>query len=498
TPLNAIMGIADYLARTPLNEDQLALVERCTKASDGLLRMIEDLLLAAKAESGTLALLSEPFVLKKILSECTDLLVNEAHDKDLSLTVDLDPSLPAVVTGDAYRLQQILLNLIRNAIKFTSSGSIEIHAKPRSVEPDVCYVEFTVTDTGIGISDDLRQRLFLRFSQADSRANRHYGGVGLGLSICKQLVDLMGGKIFVESTPGKGSAFSVTIPLGTAIESASDVPPHSSTGKIRAFRSTRLLPVRKLKILLAEDCIESQRVMRLYVNKTPHQLDCAETGAAVVERFKGDRYDLVLMDLHMPDMDGCEATRMIRAWELEHGRPRTPIVALTADGFAESKQKSLDAGCDDFVTKPIKMDMVLGILQRYAAATKPSQQPLPLNRPQPLSSDDALNAELHLLKPKFIHNRHRDVSALRTAIDTVNYTEIEIIGHRIKGIAGSYGLHAMGAIGAALERAAKEHRLEHIVASVAELVEAIKEAEQTCSSHSGASHHNRTSKGAAS
>lgn len=480
TPLNAIMGMSDFLARTPLSREQLALVERCTKASEALLRMIEDLLLTAKAESGTLALVAEPFILKEIILECTNLLGTEAQEKGLSLTIDLDPALPTHVTGDAYRFQQVLLNLIRNAIKFTSSGSIKVQAKVRSVGEGLCKAQFAVADTGIGISEQVRARLFQRFSQADSRANRQYGGVGLGLSICKQLVDLMGGRIWVESQPGKGSTFSFIVPLGLMESGAPPSLAGSSALKGGVFQPVVRIPVpRELKILLAEDSLESQHVMRLYLSKTPYRLDCADSGTAVVETFKSGRYDLVLMDLHMPDMDGCEATRLIRAWETEQDRPRTPIIALTADGFAESKQKSLAAGCDDFLTKPIKMDAVLGTIRRYMSDSEDASAQ---NQP---GQDEAgsLDAELRRLRPKFVQNRHADVLALRTAVGAGNFERIRIIGHRIKGLAGSYGLHAIGVIGGAIEQAALDRRLDRVTASVTELVEAIREAEQSDPHH---------------
>ncbi|MDF0644720.1 MAG: PAS domain S-box protein [Nitrospira sp.] len=483
TPLTAIMGIADYLARTSLTHEQLTLVNRCTKASEGLLRMIEDLLLAAKAESGTLALVSEAFTLREVALECINLLTPEAQEKDLALKVEFDPSLPARLTGDAYRLQQVLLNLIRNAVKFTPTGSILVRAKAWVIEPPVCTVQFSVTDTGIGIPEDLRERLFERFSQADLRTNRQYGGVGLGLSICKQLVVLMGGRIWFERMPGGGSTFSFILPLGISKQNEQtrlSTSPQNTTGPLRSSSSLCPSVRREARILLAEDSVESQHVMRLYLSRTPHHLDCAESGTSVVEAFKSSRYDLVLMDLHMPDIDGYEATRRIRAWEKEQDLPRTPIVALTADGFAESRQKSLAAGCDDFLTKPIKMDAVFNTIQQYVAD---AETPLPQNRPPHTYDAGALDADLRRLRPRFLRNRHDDVLTLRAAVDNGDFERIRTIGHRMKGVAGSYGLPGIGTIGAAIEQAALDRRLDRVTASVADLVEAIREAEQRDSPH---------------
>lgn len=475
TPLNAIMGIMDFLRRTSLNHEQLVLVERCTKASEALLRMIEDLLLTAKAESGTLALLSEPFMLRDVIADSVKLLATEASRKGLTLTLRMDPAIPTHVMGDADRLQQVLLNLIRNAVKFTSTGSIGVQAKVRSLDHGRCTVQFVITDTGIGISDELRERLFQRFSQADSRTIRQYGGVGLGLSICRQLVDLMGGRIWVESRPGSGSSFGFTVPLGMMephTQSDPVVPPNRTLSP--RHPAGNVAASREVKILLAEDSLESQYVMRLYLSRTPYRLDCTESGARVVEAFTSGRYDLVLMDLHMPDMDGCEATRLIRAWEKDHDWPRTPIVALTADGFTESKEKSLEAGCDDFLTKPIKMDAVLSTIRRYL-----SDSQAPFAQDQPRQNDaGSLEADLRRLRPQFIRKRRDDVLALRTAIDANNFDQIRTIGHRIKGLAGSYGLHAIGVIGGVIEQAAMQCQIDRVTTGVAELVEAIREAEQ--------------------
>jgi len=478
TPLNAIMGMADYLARTPLTPQQLAIVERCTKASDTLLRMIEDLLLTAKAESGTLTLTPEPFVLREIMLECTNLLGTEAQRKGLTVTTRLDPAIPTRVQGDAHRFQQVLLNLVRNAIKFTETGSVTVQAKLRAIDDTQCKVQFAITDTGIGITDELRNRLFERFSQADSRANRHYGGVGLGLAICRQLVDLMGGRIWVESLSGQGSTFSFILPFGLVQRETAEQDPATATSRSRMFPSgMQEAESKEWSILLAEDSIESQHVIRLYLSKSPYRLDCADSGTSVVDTFKSGRYDLVLMDLHMPDMDGCEATRRIRAWETEQDLPRTPIVALTADGFAESRRRSAEAGCDGFLTKPVKMDTVLSTIRRFVAETKPAPAPVPMKSDQTALMD----AELNRMRPKFIQNRHLDIQELQRAAGAGNFDQIRLIGHRIKGLAGTYGLHAIGAIGGVLEEAAVRRHLADVTTGITDLRAAVEAAEQALS-----------------
>ena len=466
TPLNAIMGIADILARSALSSEQVSLVRRCTKASDGLLRMIDDLLLAAKADSGTLELMVEPFVLRDFVKECTNLLLMQAQEKHLTLTNQFDPTLPTLVIGDAHRLQQVLLNLIRNAIKFTDSGSITVRV---ASVPNREEIQFSVADTGIGVSVQLRDRMFERFTQVESRSNRQHGGVGLGLSICKQLVELMRGRIWVEGGQGQGSTFFFTLPLVAAAAIPSCGISDETT------REGHGATDRGLKILLAEDFVESQDIMRLYLRDTPHQLDCVANGLEVFTSFQKKQYDLVFMDLHMPDMDGYTATCLIRSWEQEQGRRPTPIIALTANGLTEARIESQAAGCNEFLTKPISMNAVLRVIHRYAVDTKDNGGRQEDSR---LVRDEApARGEMKDLRRRFLENRLRDVPALRTAVTEKNYELVGTIGHRIKGLAGSYDLHAIGAIGLALEEAASKQDASAVMAQVTKLMAAIQQAE---------------------
>ena len=481
TPLNAIIGITDFLTRTRLSPEQLSLVQRCTKASEGLLRLIDDLLLASKAESGTLQLVAEPFVLRDLVTECTNLMSTQAREKRLILTVHLNPTLPIRLVGDVHRLQQVLLNLIRNAIKFTNTGSIEVRVTSSQDNPEEGRIQFAVVDTGIGISRELHERIFERFTQADSRFNRQYGGVGLGLSICKQLVELMGGRIWVEGNQSRGSTFLFRVPLKAAAGSPTLRLGDQGTQGERAADGIGAID-RGLKILLAEDFSESQDVMRLYLRETAHQLDCVATGADAVICFQAGMYDLVFMDLQMPQMDGYAATREIRAWESKHGRQRTPIVALTANGLNEARQASRAAGCDDFLTKPIKMETILQAIRRHGyggAETAAGTQAAP-----DAGSNPSIEVALAQLKPKFFRNRRHDVSLLRAAVSEQNFAQIETIGHRIKGLAGSYGLHEIGDIGGGIEEAALSRDLDRVTFEVSRLLNAVRDAEDSSSADS--------------
>ncbi len=485
TPLNAITGIADFLTQTSLSEEQQALVRRCANASDSLLRMIEDLLLAAKAESGTLELHPTPIVIANIATDSTELLEAEAQEKGLSLQLDLDTHLPQQVYADGHRLQQVLLNLIRNAVKYTVRGSITVRAALASLTDDEAEILFSVTDTGVGVPKGEEERIFDRFTQVPSRIIQQSGGVGLGLSICKQLVVAMGGRIWVDRNPGGGSIFSFTVRLKTkpeelAIDRPSpmrtDAPPAPDTS-LASDSSTGI------RILLAEDFLESREIMRLFLRNTPHQLDCAATGAEVMTLFKSNPYDLVFMDLNMPDMDGYMATCLIRAWEAEEGRPQTPIIALSANGLNEARQESLAAGCNDFLTKPIKSHTVLKAIRRYtrtadALATEPSD-----------STGRSVHDDLVQLKSTFIRNRHRDVATLRQAIAKQDFEIVRTIGHRIKGLAGSYGLDDIGGIGSAIEQAALARDSDGVAAETTRLTEALCQAESAGSDDAGQNSH---------
>ncbi|MDP1947928.1 MAG: PAS domain S-box protein [Nitrospirota bacterium] len=482
TPLNAIIGLTDFLLRTPLSSDQADLLKRCEKAGSGLLRMIEDLLQAAKVDSGTLELVQEPFALRELVEDTVGLLTQKAQAKGLSLSLSTDPGLPALVLGDALRLQQVLLNLIGNAVKFTAEGGVEVRVELVPGDADAGAVRFVVADTGIGIPPEQQGKIFDRFLQVDSRASRSYGGVGLGLAICQQLVGLMGGRILVESKPAQGSIFTVIV----RFEAVSENQPQ------RVLSERETLPVqmaeagaqvpgeRGLKILLAEDCAESQDLMALYLRGTPHRMDRAASGANVVERYQTGGYDLVFMDLQMPGMDGYAATRAIRAWEETQGLPRVPIVALTANADGEAQRNSLLAGCTDFVTKPVKVATILGVIQRYMDAPKKETVSGP-SEGQRAVKEDTLEQSLQALRPKFLRNRQQDVTILQSAIVAQNADTIRTIGHRIKGLAGSYGLDRIGLIGSALEVAALDRDFERVTVEVQRLVAALREAEGACS-----------------
>jgi CheY-like chemotaxis protein len=247
----------------------------------------------------------------------------------------------------------VLLNLLGNAIKFTQSGQVSLRVAPcpESSSSTALRFTFTVADTGMGIPGDKLDQVFERFTQADSSTTRRFGGSGLGLTISKRLVELMGGRIWVESEVGQGTAFAFTVPL--EIWAADNRPASVSIG------TGPKLPLPALRILLADDSPDNCTIMMAYLEHTPYRVEIAATGAIACEKFKEGNYDLVVMDWQMPIMDGLSATRAIRAWEQANDRPPTPIVALTASASKGDKEKCLAAGCTAFLTKPIKQEVLL-------------------------------------------------------------------------------------------------------------------------------------------
>ncbi|MDX9823062.1 MAG: PAS domain S-box protein, partial [Syntrophales bacterium] len=357
TPMNAILGMADLLWESDLTEEQKKYVGVFRSAGENLLNLINDILDLSKVESGRMILEAANFRPAEVLNEACGIMSARARKKGLDLSCRIDSGVPALLVGDAVRLRQILLNLIGNAVKFTEKGRILVEVGPAPSAPatpddESCLLEFKVADTGVGIPPDKMDAIFERFTQADSSTTRRYGGSGLGLTISRQLVELMGGRIGVESEPGKGSTFTFTARLGKASGKDRIEPP----GKTEVQQADRAV-----RILLVEDTEDNRLLVQAYLRKTPFLLETAENGKVGLEKYTADprAYDIVLMDMQMPVMDGYTAAGEIRKWELRTGGARVPIVALTAHALKEDIRKSIDAGCDDHLTKPIRKNTLL-------------------------------------------------------------------------------------------------------------------------------------------
>jgi PAS domain S-box-containing protein len=363
TPLNAILGMTEVAMERNHNPDLSTSLEVIDRSGNNLLSLISDILDLSHIESGRLTLEHKPVHLQKLTQEALEIHTINAKQKLLDLTCLIEPEIPDLFNGDQKRIRQVLLNLIGNAVKFTDQGTVKILVTQPSSE----NLQFSVSDSGIGIPKDKQQLIFESFSQADSSNTRQHGGVGLGLAICRRLVDAMDGKIWVESETGKGSIFHFSIPFSTIIEEesnhrfpSSDTIPNNTTKD-----SLPKKPVTN-NILLAEDVHGNVMMIEAFLEGSPYKLDVVEDGDLAVEKIKsGNQYDLVLMDIQMPRMDGLEATRRIRSLEKEQGVPRTPILALTAHAMPEDYRKSHEAGCDNHITKPISKKKLLQVIIEF-------------------------------------------------------------------------------------------------------------------------------------
>jgi signal transduction histidine kinase/CheY-like chemotaxis protein len=367
TPMNGVMGMTNLLLGTPLTDEQRRYAQTVLTSSESLLTLLNDILDLSKIEAGKLVLETVVFSPRELLDELKPSLAVRAEVKGIALSFAIAPEVPDLLRGDPGRLRQILLNLMGNALKFTHRGEVSLALALDWMEGGEAIVRFVVRDTGIGIPADKRDRLFQKFSQVDASNTRQYGGTGLGLAISKQLAERMGGQIGVQSREGVGSTFWFTIqgaipspyeivasrkqPQGTPSLSPAAFAPETDTARFR--------------ILLAEDSPTNQLVALGMLAKLGLTGEAVANGQEAVEALRTKDYDLVLMDVQMPVLDGLEATRLIRSAEGRARDPRIPIVAMTAYAMPGDRAKCLDAGMDDYLTKPIDPTAFIKVLRRW-------------------------------------------------------------------------------------------------------------------------------------
>jgi PAS domain S-box-containing protein len=438
TPMNVIIGVTDLLSNTALSPEQAKYVQIFRRASDNLLHLINDILDLSKVEEAQIELERTEFSLNELLEKVTEMVAVPAQQKSLGLVCDVAPGLPNDLVGDPTRVGQVLLNLLGNAIKFTETGRVHLHVGLDQAQPPA--LRFTISDTGIGISADKLSLVFERFTQADSSITRKYGGSGLGLTISKRLVELMGGRIRAESAVGTGSVFSFSVPLeiwtGVRLSVVAPVGADSE------------LPLPALKILLAEDYPDNRTITLAYLQDTPYRVEIAENGAIAYEKFIAGQFDLVLMDRQMPVMDGLTATRAIRTWEQAHQRAPVPILALTATALRGDREKCLAAGCTAYLTKPIKQDVLLQAIKDHSIIA------LPPSAQSAEPRDAAVVRKFADRNPIFLQNRRQDVLVMLDALDRGDFETVEFLGHGMRGAGGMFGFQAITDIGVGLEQAA--------------------------------------------
>lgn len=477
TPMNAIVGFTKLALDTQLDRKQHEYLTSIRNAGENLLTLVSDVLDFSKIEAGKLTLEQRPFQIAHTLRDVERLFRTDMRRKRLAFTVHDEitthPHYPqdGALLGDALRLQQVLVNLVGNALKFTEQGEVSLAANISAVNAapqranagNHITLEFTVTDTGIGISEEQFERLFTSFEQAESSITRRFGGTGLGLTICKRLVEEMHGQIHVTSQPGKGSRFSFTVQVGIATDLTDvdlDQPAKRADASILEGR----------KLLVAEDNPINQQLALEFLQRAGASVDIAETGRHAINQVVANPYDAILMDIHMPELDGLEATRTIR----EHGFD-IPIIAVSADAITERKALAIEAGCDDYVTKPIDFDTLVRSLERLLP--KRDEDSAPRRR---RSDDTDVLEQVEKFVPSRIpginlgeaiknHNDNIKLmlklmgdfgtyygdagTKIREHISEGDFEDAERLAHNLHGVAGSFGAKRLKEAAKALELA---------------------------------------------
>jgi signal transduction histidine kinase/CheY-like chemotaxis protein len=447
TPMNTLLGMAELLSETPLNDEQREYVRVFRSAGDNLLNVINDILDFSKVEAGLIELENIEFDLADVLAEVLEIAAVRARAKGLELSSKIEPGVPTRLIGDPGRLRQILMNLLGNATKFTARGGLTVLVDMDSAP---ATLHFAVSDTGIGVPADRLATIFDSFSQADVSTTRKYGGTGLGLAIAKRFVELMGGRIWAESTLDLGSTVQFTARFSVA--------PVSDAQRIPVANAPAVLASRALRILLADDSEENRFLIRGYLKDSGCVIDEVENGALAVERFKQCAYDIVLMDTEMPVLDGYSAVREIRSLEKARDRVATPIFALTAHALQGAKTRSIEAGCTEHLSKPIKKATLLEAINKVVPA---------------VSRDDRIQISVgDWVKPvvgRYLDQRRDDVAKLLAALDRGDYATAQMLGHQMAGTGAAYGFGPISEIGIAIEQAALARNMAQIRACTEDL-----------------------------
>jgi len=453
TPMNAIIGFTDLLLKRELGASEKDYVSTIKTSGENLLRIINDILDVSKMESGMMSFETHPLSIKELFSSLKAMLGQKAGEKNISLAFSFDPAVPDVVLGDPTRLTQILINLVGNSIKFTSKGKIEVFAKTVGAQPsEEWLIEFTVKDTGIGIPKDKLDKVFERFIQAESHTTRHYGGTGLGLSIVKQLVELQGGTITIGSTLGEGSVVTFVLPFRKMKE-----------GAFIADKSSRYkngMELRQKKVLLVEDNPVNVKYMLSLLELHGIVPELAENGKIAVEKIKNKVYDVVLMDIEMPEMNGYEATTIIRK-ELKNS---TPIIAMTAHAMAGEQEKCLQLGMNAYISKPVRESLLLEKLFDLPSA---EEQKVTQNVPKQLLNLDFLIRSMRGRKEVIretmemtLRQLPEDMQMINEGFDKADMDTVRRFAHRMRSTVSLLGMAGLESLLGELEMLAMKENGE--------------------------------------
>lgn len=466
TPLNGVIGMTELVLDSHLTTEQREQLDIVKLSSDALLRVINDILDFSKIEAGKLQIEQIDFDLGRLIGETLKVLVVPAQTKGLQLLCDLDPATPASVVGDPGRLQQILMNLIGNAIKFTDRGEVALQVRARPESARQVRLLFSVRDTGVGIDASKLQSIFEAFSQEDSSITRRFGGTGLGLSISSRLVAAMGGHMSVNSQLGRGSQFDFDLPVAISPHAVGhrDLPDMSAMAPPLSSARTRDAAL-GLDILLVEDNDINQRLAVALLQREGHRITLADNGQMALDTLARQRFDLVLMDMMMPVFDGLQATRCFRA--TERGS-RTPIVAMTANVMPGDRERCLQAGMDDYLAKPVSMPELHRVLARFAsrptaadAVTKSTQMPQAGKTGVPETLFDYALAlkrvdqeVVAIITDTFVAQWPNDLARMNQALAQADWAALARVTHALRGIFGMFGAQPLIALVGEIEQLA--------------------------------------------
>ncbi len=483
TPMNGIIGMTRLLLDTPLAARQREYAEAVARSAESLLAIINDLLDFSKIEAGRLTVERIPFHLDELVQDVMALQAPRAQAKGLELKLDKRAEIREWLLGDPLRLRQILLNLLDNAIKLTDQGQVCLTIEPTRL-PNGDGYRFTVTDTGIGIAPEAQARIFEAFAQADGSTTRRYGGTGLGLAICRQLAELMGGELTVDSRPGEGSAFHVDVPLEvTEAPAALPRSPHP----LPHFINTR--------VLVAEDHPINQKLSQLMLENLGVEVVLASNGKEALVRAQQEPLDLILMDCQMPEWDGLQATRAIRAWEAEAGRARLPIIALTANAMPGFEDTCRQAGMDGYLLKPLHDDSLAQTLARWLPAKVIPSKPTGVAEPPAAGAVSCFDLDkirrvchdrpeqVAEMLELFISSNEPLLQDLLQAAVTGDTDRARRTAHQIKGAAAYLGAQALAEAARRTENAARSGELDELKQSLGQLQQAFDDVTRTIRAH---------------
>lgn len=452
TPMNAIIGFTDLLIKPELNPKEKDYIKTIKTSSENLLRIINDVLDISKIESGMMVFEQHPLSIKEVFSSLNNMLRKKAEDKQLKLEFKFDQNIPNIVLGDPTRLTQIIINCVGNAIKFTSKGSVFVFAKVLKEEHEHFDIEFSIKDTGIGIAADKLDLIFERFTQAETNTTRNYGGTGLGLSIVKQLVELQGGTISVESIEGEGTTFTFVLPFQKADENQQLIS-HS-------HHEIDLTELAKLKVLLVEDNpINIKFINSLFSENSLPKAEIAENGKIAIEKLKNSSYDIILMDIEMPEMNGYDTTVYIR----EELKLDIPIIAMTAHAMAGEKEKCVQLGMNDYLSKPINAKLLFE--KMLYETSKKIEPPIPqkveeqyINLDFLIESFNGNKALILEIIDSFLEQFPEDFTILENAVLEQNYLIIQKSSHKMKSTISVIGLTSLDDTLSQMEKLASESK----------------------------------------